>query len=82
MGDRSVLVLSHVLNKQPDCTAYGATGYDERNQREVGNLKADVIAGHNEPFSSWVAVVFGVLEDDDRLDDGGGAVWAAVQFGQ
>lgn len=33
-------------------------------------------------FSSWLAVVFGVLEDQDRLDDRGGAVWAAVQLGQ
>ena len=36
----------------------------------------------NELFSSWVAVVFCVLEDEDRPDDGGGSVWAAVQLGQ
>jgi SAM-dependent methyltransferase len=48
----------------------------------IGRPELRLGAHNNEPFSSWVAVVFGVLEDGDRLDDRGGAVWAAVQLGQ
>jgi ubiquinone/menaquinone biosynthesis C-methylase UbiE len=46
----------------------------------IGRPELRLGAHNNEPFSSWVAVVFGVLEDGDRLDDRGGAVWAAVQL--
>ncbi len=36
----------------------------------------------SEPFSSWCALLFDVLKDEDCGEEVGGALWAAVQLGQ
>lgn len=44
--------------------------------RSLDELELAILE-HIKPFSSWVAVVLGVLEDQDRLDDRGGSVWVS-----
>jgi hypothetical protein len=46
------------------------------------SIKPNHCASPFEPFSSWGALLFDVLEDEDRGEQGGGSLWAAVQLGQ